>query len=226
MNEADRREALSPERIEAAALALLSRRGPDGFSIRKLAAELGCTAMSLYHYYPSKGHLLDAVVDRVAGEMMPDPPGSAPWRERLRRALIRWHATAVAKPGCYVFLATHRMNTPKALEWLEAVLALVREGTASDEEAARLFRALGHYVMGAGLDETAGYARGPSTVTPVPPDAMARDFPMVLAAAPYFAPAAREATFLRGIDAIIDGWMAGGGVSATDGERGRNPSAD
>jgi AcrR family transcriptional regulator len=206
VSEENERTALSPERIETAALELINRRGLSGFSIRKLAAELGCTAMSLYHYYPSKDHLFDALIDRVAGALMPMPEPSLPWRRRLRLVCLRWREVALANPGFFLFVATHRMNTPRALAWIEAVAALIREGTASDEEAARLFRAVGYYLMGAGLDETAGYSRGPSTVAPVPEDVMARDYPSVVAVAPYFVPAAREETFLRGLDAIIDGW--------------------
>ena len=206
-----KRPPLSPEGIETAALALINREGLAGFSMRKLGAELGCEAMSLYHYFPSTGHLMDALIDRIARQYLPMPAGSLPWRERLRAFCIRWRAVALANPGFFGFLATHRMNTPTALRAIDGVIALIREGTASDEEAARLFRALGYYLMGAGLDETAGYSRGPSTVAPVPAAEMARDYPAVTAAAPWFAPAAREATFLMGLDAFLDGWLGARG---------------
>jgi AcrR family transcriptional regulator len=204
--EMNEREPLSPERIEAAGLVAIERSGAAAFSLRKLADELGCTAMSLYHYYPSKGHLMDALVDRVVGRLLPLAPADLPWRERVRRAALDWRAMCLAHPALYVFLATHRMNTPKCLVWLDAVIALFREGAASDEEAARLFRATGYYLIGSGLEEAAGYGRGPSTVAPVPESEMAGRFPNVVAVARWFAPEEREATFLRGLDAIIDGW--------------------
>ena len=34
-----------------------------------------------------------------------------------------------------------------------------------------------------------------------------RDYPHVVASAAFFAPAAREETFLAGLDALIDGWI-------------------
>jgi AcrR family transcriptional regulator len=204
---APERIPLSTERIETAALALIEREGLAGFSIRKLAGSLGCTAMGLYHYFPSKGHLMDALIDRVIGEM-PAPPGDLPWKVRLRALAIGWRRQVLSRPALALYVATHRMNTPRSLAWLESVLALIREGCASDAEAARMLRAIGYYLMGAVLDETAGYSRGPSTVTPVPDEVMARDYPNVVAAAPHFVPAAREATFLAGLDALIDGWVA------------------
>ncbi|MFO1107090.1 MAG: TetR/AcrR family transcriptional regulator C-terminal domain-containing protein [Amaricoccus sp.] len=202
------RAPLSPERIELAALALIEREGLAGFSIRKLAAALGCKAMSIYHYFPSKGHLLDALVDHAVADLLPLPPADLGWRARLRQAALDWRRMVLRRPGLFLFLATHRMNTPLALRWLDDLLTLVRGGCVSEEEAARLFRAIGYYLAGAGLDETAGYARGPSTVTPVPPETMARDYPNVTAAARWFAPDEREATFLRGLDALLDGWAA------------------
>jgi len=137
-----KRPPLSAEGIETAALALINRDGLAGFSMRRLGAELGCKAMSLYHYYPSTGHLMDALLDRVARGILPLPPRDLPWRQRLRMVGIRWREVALANPGFFVLLATHRMNTPTALRVIDGVIALIREGVASDEEAARLFRAL------------------------------------------------------------------------------------
>ncbi len=169
--ETEERAPLSPERIETAALALIEREGLAGFSIRKLGSALGCTAMSLYHWYPSKGHLMDALIDRVARDLMPLPPPELPWRERVRRAALGWRRMALDRPGFFQFVATHRMNTPTCLVWLEAILALVREGTAERRGGgAALSRrrllpdrlgARGNGRLFAGpLDSDAGSARG------------------------------------------------------------------
>ena len=69
-----------------------------------------------------------------------------------------------------------------------------------------MFRTFGYYLNGAILDETAGYARGPSTIEPVPAEEMARDFPEVVAAGPYFRSSEWEATLEFGIDLLIDGY--------------------
>jgi hypothetical protein len=61
-------------------------------------------------------------------------------------------------------------------------------------------------VLGAALDETAGYSRGPSTVEPVPDEVMRRDFPHVEAAAPLFRPDQFEATFEVGWEAMLEGY--------------------
>lgn len=196
-------EPLSAERIELAALELIEAKGLTGFSLRNLAKRLGCEAMSIYHYFPSKDHLMDALADRVVTEMPPLPDERLPWTERLRLLARDWRRVFTARPNLYVFMATHRLNTPAGLRLLDGTIGIFCEGGLEREEAVRLFRALGYYVMGAGLDETAGYARGPSTVAPVAEDVMQREYPNVVAAAPYFRAAEWDRTFELGLELLL-----------------------
>ncbi len=196
---------LSKERIELAALKVIERDGLQAFSTRRLAAELRCEAMSIYHYFPSRGHLMDALVDRIVGEIPAPPPPDRPWRERIEQVARDWRTMTTSRPSLFVFLATHRLNTPVCLRWLEQTLALFADAGLDPESSVRMFRAFGYYLMGAGLDETAGYARGPSTVEPVPDDVMRRDFPGIVAAGRYFAAGQQEATFEHGLRLFLDG---------------------
>ncbi len=50
------------QRILEIALTLMSQRGVDGTSMRDLAAAAGLNVASLYHYFPSKRDLLEAVL--------------------------------------------------------------------------------------------------------------------------------------------------------------------
>ena len=49
-------------RILQIALTLMSQRGVDGTSMRDLASAAGLNVASLYHYFPSKSDLLEAVL--------------------------------------------------------------------------------------------------------------------------------------------------------------------
>ncbi|MFZ3006392.1 MAG: TetR/AcrR family transcriptional regulator C-terminal domain-containing protein [Phenylobacterium sp.] len=198
---------LTADGIETEALALIEAEGVDGFSFRGLSKRLGCEPMSLYHHYPSKAALMDALVDRVMGELpAPQPPG--PWRERLNRMARDFRAMAGRRPAFFQFLALHRLNTPGGLRWLEGALTAFREAGLDEEGAARLFRAFGYYITGAALDETAGYARGPSAVAPPDGAEIARLYPAVAAAAPWFAPDQMETTFELGLGLLLDGVAA------------------
>ena len=76
---------LSADKIAAEAMALVDESGLDGLSFRALGKRLGCEAMSLYHYYPSKQHLIDALVNICIAETPVPEPGPSP-RERLKHS--------------------------------------------------------------------------------------------------------------------------------------------
>jgi AcrR family transcriptional regulator len=199
-----RATGLSRERIVEAALQLVEDESLAGFSTRKLGERLGCEAMSIYHHFPSKRHLLDALVDHaIASVQMParelDP------EQRLRAMLASYRAMARRWPALYQLIALHRLNTPTGVRMIDAVLRVIRELAPDDETAARSFRAVGYYLTGACLDETAGYARGPSAAEPVDDAFIARECPHLMAAAPFFDARHWDATFEFGVDALLAG---------------------
>jgi AcrR family transcriptional regulator len=198
------KEPLSAERIQLAALELIEAEGLASFSTRKLATALHCEAMSIYHYFPSKGHLMDALVDRVMSELSVLAPDGRPWRKQVEASAREWRAMAHRYPNFFGYLALHRLNTPTALTWLNSVLAMFAV-ELGPERGARMFRAFGYYLNGAMLDETAGYSRGPSTVEPVPDAVMAERYPAVVKAGRWFAPAEWEKTFTDGLKMFLDG---------------------
>jgi len=51
------------QRIYKCALLILEAEGPQAVSIRRVAKKVGITPMAIYHYFPSREALLDAVVD-------------------------------------------------------------------------------------------------------------------------------------------------------------------
>ena len=200
------KDPLSSERIELAALELIEQEGMAAFSTRKLAARLGYEAMSIYYYFPSKGHLMDALVNRVvASELTVVAPGAGNWRAQLETTAWEWRAMALRHPALFPYLANHRFNTPTALRFLNGVIGVLTHTGLDHELAVRLFRDVGYFLNGAMTDETAGYSRGPSTVEPVPDEVMQRDFPEVVAAGRWFAEPERQKTFEVGLRLLFDG---------------------
>ena len=61
--------SLSGEQVVTTATRIADRDGLGGLSMRRLADELGITAMSLYGYVPSKAELLDVMADRAYAEI-------------------------------------------------------------------------------------------------------------------------------------------------------------
>ena len=51
------------QQIYQCALRVLEAEGPQAVSMRRVAKDVGITAMAIYHHFPSREALLDAVVD-------------------------------------------------------------------------------------------------------------------------------------------------------------------
>jgi AcrR family transcriptional regulator len=193
---------LTRERIVEAALELAGRDGVDSFSMRKLGAELGREAMSLYHFFPSKQHLVDALVDHALSSVEIPPEDLQPL-ERLRRLMRAYRAMAHRYASLYSILGVHRLNTPTGVRFLEKILGIMRDITGEDESAARAFRALGYYLMGCALDETMGYSKGPSAAEPADDAFIARECPHLARSARFFKRAEWDKTFELGMEAML-----------------------
>jgi AcrR family transcriptional regulator len=174
--------------------------------------------MSVYHYIPSKAHLLDALVDRALAGVTVPPPGADP-EDRLRQMCREYRAMARRQPKLYQLIALHRLNTPMGVRFIESVLTLIHALSPDPRFVAQSFRALGYYLTGAALDETAGYASGPSAVDAVSDDYIAQECPRLSAAAPYFKPEWWDSTFELGLETLLAGIRAAAkpGSSAQDG---------
>lgn len=199
-----KREPLSHERIELAALELINQVGLEAFSTRKLGEMLGCEAMSIYHHFPSKAHILDALVDRVVASI-PIPPHELDCVERLLGLARGWRAMALRHPRFFPLLSIHRLNSEVGVRYLNEILLAFRDAGLDRETAARLFRVMAYFLMGAALDEIAGYANGPSSLAPISDAELAQRFPQIAEAGEFFSPPHFERTFELGLDLFLEG---------------------
>src|SRR5512138_2241065 len=196
------KQPLSRERIVLAALEEVRLHGLAQLSTRRLGQRLGCEAMSIYHHFPSKAHLLDALVDHAIASVEPPPAHLSPF-ERLRFICYAHREMAHRFPALYPLVAIHRLNTPTGVRYIDSVLATIREVEPDPEKAARQFRAIGYYLTGASLDETSGYAKGPSAAEPVSDAYVAEHCKALIAASPYFKREHWDTTFEYGLQAMM-----------------------
>ena len=201
------RQPLSPERIVQAALELVDAQGLAQLSTRRIGQRLGCEAMSIYHHFPSKAHLFDAMVDHAIASVEPAPAHLDAF-ERLRFMCYAYRAMAHRFPALYPLVAVHRLNTPTGVRYIDSIIATIREIEPDPERAARQFRAIGYYLTGANLDETAGYAKGPSAAEPVSDAYVVEHCKALIAAAPYFQRQHWDATFEYGLQAMMASFAA------------------
>lgn len=202
-----RREPLTRDRLVEAASALIEKGGLPAFSMRALAAAVKVEPMSLYHHFPSKAHLCDAILDRVVGGITP-VDASLPWKDRVLGEARAYRVAVGKQPAFATFIVTHRHNTPTTLKWLDRMAVLFLADGCPPELAARQFRALGYYLGGALLDETAGYARGPTAAEPLTLAQQKAIAPNILGLGPYFAESQWDATFELGLTRLVDAFVA------------------
>lgn len=203
------RAPLSRERIASAALQLIDAEGLDSCSMRRLGTALGVEAMALYHHFPAKGLLLDAVMDLLVDEMDLPPPGTRPPMDRLRQCIRSYRGIAQRHPRAFILLAARRFNTVRAFEMYERILAAFAEAGLNAAESARWFRLIGGFASGAGMADVASREQVPDA-TPLQLEKTPEEipFPHVRAVAPHLRVENLDAVFEFGLDLLFDALTA------------------
>lgn len=143
---------LTREVIARAALRVLEREGIDGLSMRKVGAELGVKAASLYWHVRNKEQLLDLLSDALMADAEP-PPREGPWRDQLRAYSERHRQHLLGKRDAAKVTAGRLAPGPHILRLLEDQLGRLREAGFTDADAALINHLLGVYVQGFVLQE-------------------------------------------------------------------------
>ncbi|MYR85241.1 TetR family transcriptional regulator [Streptomyces sp. SID685] len=91
------RPVLTHARIVAAALRVADTDGLDAVSMRRLATELGVSAMTCYRYVSGKEDIIELMLDKVRAEMLLERPGGT-WHEVLRDSALRFRQVVLRHP--------------------------------------------------------------------------------------------------------------------------------
>jgi AcrR family transcriptional regulator len=182
---------LSHDAICGAALALIDKHGLVAFSTRKLGATLGCEAMAIYWYYPSKDALLDAVIDRLIGNLAVEAEPTD-WVGALRAIAHAYRRIAHEHPNAFPLLTTRRFASEGSYGFLERLFALARSQGLDDRTIARFYRIVSSYCNGFALDELA---------PPLPKSAALRKrHPRVVAVMKWLEPRYLDEVFELGLE--------------------------
>ena len=148
-----RRKPLSRERVLETAVTLADQRGAEALTMRKLAAELGVEAMSLYNHVENKNDLLDGMINLVFGEIEVPPPGGD-WKSELRtratstRTALNRHRWAIGEMEGRTDIGPENMRVH------EGVLACLRGAGFTVEMTIHAYSVQDAYIYGFVLQET------------------------------------------------------------------------
>jgi AcrR family transcriptional regulator len=143
------REPLTPGRILDAAIDLADEQGIEALSMRRLAAALGVEAMSIYHHIPNKGALVDAMADRIFGEIeLPDD--EADWRQAVRKCAESAHRQLMAHPwaSSLVMSPSSPGPQPARTRYIDWLLRLLADAGLSPKLAYRGYHAIDAHILG------------------------------------------------------------------------------
>jgi AcrR family transcriptional regulator len=152
------RVPLGRDRILKAAVRFIDDNGLRELTMRRLGAELGVEAMSLYRYVPGREALLDGVVEAMIAEMYDDPdvittPRDG-WQDFLQRLAHGVRRVALTHPEAFPLVASRPPEAPwlrpplRSLQWVESFFdGLLTEGF-SDDAATAAYRAFTSFLLG------------------------------------------------------------------------------
>ncbi|MEU8353413.1 MULTISPECIES: TetR/AcrR family transcriptional regulator [unclassified Streptomyces] len=141
---------LTLDRIVTAAVAVADREGLAAVSMRRVAAELGVGAMSLYRYVPGKAELLDLMLDAV-NAFDPDTaedPAVLGWRGTLEAVAWGSWELYVRHPWVVHVDQARPLLGPGSLSGLEFALSGLAGLPLSDQEKMNVVIVLDSVVTG------------------------------------------------------------------------------
>lgn len=196
--------------VAAAALAIVDERGPEGLSMRSLAAALGTGPMTLYNYVPDRAALDEMVVDAVLRDVRWSGVPHPSWRDDVHEiAAAVWRAVR-PHPRVVPLVLSRRSRTAVFLDVAEALLGALRRAGLTDGELLVAFRVVSTFVMGMTQAEITGPLAG--TGGERPEDVLDRfqqlapdRYPGLVEIARAAATSEPDAELRRGLDVILDG---------------------
>lgn len=136
---------LTEDEVVRTALRLVEEAGAERLSMRKLADELGVTAMAIYHYVRSRDELLQLVADSVLRDIGRRADGT--WQERIEAHFISSWQVLSQYPGLAAF-CLGRPLSPQAREGVDYVIGLLREAGFDPVTAEMAFETYHTYSYG------------------------------------------------------------------------------
>lgn len=216
------RRALTEDELLDAALALLDERGPNGASVRGIAAKVGVAPNAVYTYFPDKAAIVTALVERLLGEVDHGvfADRAQPWRQRVECLAVELRERLTGHPGAVSLMVGRSMLGPHSLALSERLLELFTDAGLNPSDAARASYLMFGYVFGAVALEVADLNQ------PGPPPQIAEriaarhlvyaavpadQFPRVAESAAIMASYISTQQYLWGLHRLLDGITAGAG---------------
>lgn len=202
---------ISRDDIVAAATAIIDTDGVEKLTMRRLATELGCTAMALYHHVRDKEDLLRLLLNDYADRVQwPPLPGDP--RERIIVAATAMHEVLAARPWIVEVITADDLLGISALWFAESIVAGAMDCGLTADRAVHAYRIIWHYTAGEIIIRSRSAARAaedrPTYREQIFADLDPQALPRLAELGPRFLVAAADDTYAQGLAALVDGLLS------------------
>lgn len=198
---------MNRDRIVATAVDLLDREGAASLTMRKLAAELGVHATSLYWYVDRREDLIDLAVDEILRPAArARPPADKGWDAVVCDTARQMYTALTQHPWASAFVGWRPMVGPNALRLTGRIIAALVASGAAEADLPVAASAIGNLILGAVSSTTAVRA----ITTPDSESPLARRVVGCVAAMTPLPPsfAAWNVSFEEELAMLLDGFRA------------------
>jgi len=147
------RPRLTTDRVLRAAVDLADRDGLGALTMRRLGAELGVEAMSLYKHVANKEAILDGVVELIVGQIE-IPAAGDEWKQAMRRRAVSAREVLAGHSWAIGLLESRGSPGPATMRYLDAILGNLRSAGFSLDDAVHALWLIDSYVYGHVIQET------------------------------------------------------------------------
>ncbi|GAY21752.1 transcriptional regulator, tetr family [Sphingobium fuliginis] len=191
---------MTEERIVAAARQIMETSGLDSVTMRRVATELGVTAMALYHHVADKHALVAMVADQVMDVIPDESLGGVSWYEALRHGFLAVHREIARYPGLGLYISSTNSFYPSGYRKLKKTIQMLVDAGFDEHEAIEINYVLLAYQGGYFLTEQSAQRSSAMPIT----DEQAEGPPEIRSRAVMNS----YDSFIRGLDIVIAGFRA------------------
>lgn len=141
-------EDLSREKIAQAAVSLVDRKGADALSLRRVAAELGVGAATLYQYVTGRPMIVQDVVALLLAEVDTAQRHGERWDDSVRRVARSLREMALRHPRAFVLVAMVPVDEPALRDYTGRLTELHAHQNIPPETFVRMWSVLDAFLTG------------------------------------------------------------------------------
>jgi len=139
---------VTADTVIGTALRIADEEGLDALSMRRLAREIGVTAMAIYRHVDTREALLDAIAARALDIDAVDLDPDGPWSQRLFVLMCEIRRAFSRHPGAAAIATSQSIPGPGMDRIRERILELLTEGGLTASERLLWLSALSSFTLG------------------------------------------------------------------------------